>query len=188
MPTRYSSKKTQRFYFMQDGEETSLVLIYGDKVETMTGAAFKGAGYIKVKYRGRIGALKRYANGPALMDTRALETYFLDVGQGDAAFIVTPNNTKILVDGGITNSTAEFLIWKYRLDRDGNELTIDHLFLGSGPINPAPSARDQFLLQSRVKYEDVAGSHASILRGFAPKTGRALRVHPESPSCGFIQT
>ncbi len=129
MPVKYSNKKTQRFYFMQDGDETSLVLIYSDEIETMTGASFKGAGYVKVKYRGRIGALKRYASGPALMDNRALETYFLDVGQGDAAFIVTPNNTKILVDGGITNSTAEFLIWKYRLDRDGNTLTIDHLFL-----------------------------------------------------------
>ena len=60
--------------------------------------------------------------------------------------------------------------------------------LGSGPINPASSARDQFLPQICLKYEDVAGSHKNILSGFAVKNGRALRVHPESPSCGFIQT
>ncbi len=129
MPIKYSSKKTQRFYFMKDNKETSLVLIYGDEVETVSGASFKGSDHIKVKYRGRVGALKKFNTGPALMGTRALETYFLDVGQGDAAFIVTPNGTKILVDGGITHSTAEFLIWKYRLDRDGNKLVIDHMFL-----------------------------------------------------------
>lgn len=128
MTLKYSSKKTQRFYFKEGSKITSLVLIYGDEVEPLSGTSIKGAGYIKAKYRGRIGALKKFSNGPALMDTRALETYFLDVGQGDAAFIVTPNDTKILVDGGITHSTAEFLIWKYRLDK-GNTLTIDHVFL-----------------------------------------------------------
>lgn len=55
--------------------------------------------------------------------------YFLDVGQGDAAFIVTPNNTKILVDGGLKRQALGFLIWKYRLDQPGNTVTIDHLFL-----------------------------------------------------------
>ncbi len=55
--------------------------------------------------------------------------YFLDVGQGDAAFIVTPNNTKILVDGGLERQALGFLIWKYRLDQPGNTVTIDHLFL-----------------------------------------------------------
>jgi hypothetical protein len=44
------------------------------------------------------------------------------------------------------------------------------------------------LLQSRAKYEDVAGSHRNTLCGFAAKNGRALRVSVESPSCGFIQT
>ena len=50
--------------------------------------------------------------------------------------------------------------------------------LGSGPINPAPSARDQFLPQTCLKYEDVAGSHRSILSGFAVKNGRALSGSP----------
>jgi beta-lactamase superfamily II metal-dependent hydrolase len=54
--------------------------------------------------------------------------YFLDVGQGDAAFVVTPNNTKILVDGGLRDRALGFLIWKYRLDITGNTVTIDHLF------------------------------------------------------------
>ena len=55
--------------------------------------------------------------------------YFLDVGQGDAAFVVTPNNTKILVDGGLRDRALGFLIWKYRLDLPNTAVTIDHLFL-----------------------------------------------------------
>ncbi len=47
--------------------------------------------------------------------------------------------------------------------------------LGSGPINPAPSARDQFLPQGCSKYADVAGPHRNILSGLAVKNGRA---HP----------
>ena len=61
--------------------------------------------------------------------SRSLEMYFLDVGQGDAAFVVTPNGQKILVDGGLRDRALGFLIWKYRLDIPGNQVTIDHLFL-----------------------------------------------------------
>ena len=55
--------------------------------------------------------------------------YFLDIGQGDAAFVVTPNGTKLLVDGGLRDRALGFLIWKYRLDDPANTVTIDHLFL-----------------------------------------------------------
>ncbi len=133
MAIRFSGRKTQRFYYKKDNLEKSYVIIYGDEVETQPGASFKGPGFAKVKYRGRIGAIKKYGRGsqrrPDVLKNRPLEMYFLDVGQGDAAFIVTPNDTKILVDGGISVATSEFLIWKYRLDKPGNKLTINHLFL-----------------------------------------------------------
>jgi beta-lactamase superfamily II metal-dependent hydrolase len=134
MAIRFSDRKTQAFRFRDNGKERRYVLIYGDEVETLPGASFKGARWAKVRYRGRIGAIRKYASGsgparPDLRDERTLEMYFLDVGQGDAAFLVTPNNTKILVDGGIKITTTEFLIWKYRLDDTANRLTIDHLFL-----------------------------------------------------------
>ena len=134
MAIRFSDRKTQRFYFhdADQNKDRSYVLIYGDEVDTSSGSNHMGAGHTPVTYRGRKGALKNYkidgTQQAALSKTRALETYFLDVGQGDAAFVVTPNNTKILIDGGLSRSTAEFLIWKYRLDED-NTLTINHLFL-----------------------------------------------------------
>ena len=98
MAVRFLSKKTHRFYFLDEtGNRKSYVLIFGDEVDTLTGSAPSGAGWRRIKYRGRPGEMK----GPPLTPDRSLEMYFLDVGQGDAAFIVTPNNTKILVDGGL---------------------------------------------------------------------------------------
>lgn len=126
MAKRFLNKKTHRFYFTNEaGEDKSYVLIFGEEVGTQTGAAPRGPAYKKVKYRGRNGEWKE----PSLTPKRSLEHYFLDVGQGDAAFVITPNNTKILVDGGLKDRALGFLIWKYRLDISGNQVTIDHLFL-----------------------------------------------------------
>jgi hypothetical protein len=126
MPQRFLDKKTHSFYFINDDfERTRYKLIFGDEVETLTGPAPSGPAYSKVKYRNREGEWKE----PDLSTERSLELYFLDVGQGDAAFIITPNNTKILVDGGLRDRALGFLIWMYRLDLPGNQVTLDHLFL-----------------------------------------------------------
>jgi len=126
MARRFLNKKTHRFYFRDDdGKRKSYVLIFGDEVDTSNAAGASGAGFKAVTYRGRRGEWKL----PALTATRPTEMYFLDVGQGDAAFVVTPNNTKILVDGGLRERALGFLIWKYRLDDPANSVTIDHLFV-----------------------------------------------------------
>lgn len=126
MAVRFLNKKTHRFYFVsKPGERKSYVLIFGDEVNTQSGAAPSGLGWRRVQYRGRSGEMK----APPLSHNRSLEMYFLDVGQGDAAFIVTPNNTKILVDGGLRDRALGFLIWKYRLDQSNTSVTIDDLIL-----------------------------------------------------------
>ena len=126
MAIRFLNKKTHKFYFVNSaGKRKSYVLTFGDEVNTLSGAAPSGAAYKPVEYRGRVGEWKE----PPLMTNRSLEMYFLDVGQGDAAFVVTPNDTKILIDGGLRDRALGFLIWKYRLDLDGNSVVIDHLFL-----------------------------------------------------------
>jgi len=181
MAIQFSSKKTQRFYFKRPSKknpnvmkEDSLVLIYGDELEAIPGTTHKGAGHYKAIYRGREGALKNYQSGKALMDERALETYFLDVGQGDAAFIVTPNNTKILVDGGITHSTAEFLIWKYRLDQAGNQLTIDHLFLSHADQDHVKGLIP-ILLHDKIKVKHIWHNGLGLFSsGFNKKLGTVI--------------
>lgn len=126
MAVRFLDKKIHRFHFIdEDGERKSYVLIFGDEVATVAGAAPSGADFRRLRFRGRLGEWRE----PPLVQQRSLEIYFLDVGQGDAAFVVTPNNTKILVDGGLRDRALGFLIWKYRLDDPGNTVNIDHLFL-----------------------------------------------------------
>jgi beta-lactamase superfamily II metal-dependent hydrolase len=126
MPQQFLDKKTHSFYFINaENERTRYKLIFGDEVQTLPGPALSGLAYSKVIYRDRVGEWRE----PDLSTERSLELYFLDVGQGDAAFIVTPNNTKILVDGGLRDRALGFLIWKYRLDLSGNQVTLDHLFL-----------------------------------------------------------
>lgn len=126
MPRRFLDKKTHAFDFVNDaGDDSRYIVIFGDEVETKSGAAPSGPGFKRVEYRGRIGEWKE----PPLSTKRPLEMYLLDIGQGDAAFIVTPNDTKILVDGGLRDRALGFLVWKYRLDDPANSVTIDHLFL-----------------------------------------------------------
>lgn len=129
MAKRFTNKKNQRFYFQnENNKRTSYVLIYGEEVSTLSGEAPSGDEWTRIKYRGRIGEMKN----PSLSTKRCLEMYFLDVGQGDAAFVVTPNNTKILVDGGLKERALGFLIWKYRLDEHNTKVTIDYLILSHG--------------------------------------------------------
>ena len=53
-----------------------------------------------------------------------LEIYFIDVGQGDSTLIVTPNNKKILIDGGGSHSydVGKNTLIPYLLDRKINKL------------------------------------------------------------------
>ena len=126
MAIRFINDKTERFYFLDDeGHRKSYNLIFGDEVNTLTTPAPSGASWQSVSYRGRTGEIKN----PRLSSKRALEMYFLDVGQGDAAFVVTPNDSKILIDGGLKNRALGFLIWKYRLDRPNTRVTLDYLIL-----------------------------------------------------------
>lgn len=62
---------------------------------------------------------------------RNLKIYFIDVGQGDCTFIVTPNNKTILIDGGGSTS-SEYDVGKgtllpYILDRGFTK--IDYIFI-----------------------------------------------------------
>jgi competence protein ComEC len=96
MTTKYVSTKTAYLYKALSGGDRSMVLIYGDEVATTGGAT---NGRLRATFRGRNGFIKADAFG----DQPSLELYFIDVGQGDSTFIVTPSRRTILVDGGINS-------------------------------------------------------------------------------------
>jgi beta-lactamase superfamily II metal-dependent hydrolase len=74
------------------------------------------AGPVKVKFRGGEG----YVDAENLSRNRFLEIFFIDVDQGDSILIQTPDDRRILIDGGQTGEAFDFIKNKYRLDKKNN--------------------------------------------------------------------
>ena len=126
MATGFVKRKTVRLYDGPTGNAFKMVLIFGDAVDR-TGIVANGRE--RVTFRGQEGFI-RVAD---LGDQPSLEIYFIDVGQGDAAFVVTPGRKKILIDGGYNRRALGFLTWLYRLDKTGAEpVDIDLLIMSHG--------------------------------------------------------
>ena len=102
--------KNSRLYQSASGSKTITIMIYGEEVETL---GLDQNDRTKVRFRGNTG----WVNKEDLRNDPVLEIYFIDVGQGDSTFIVTPARKKILVDGGTGDRAFRFLSWKYRLDQ-----------------------------------------------------------------------
>ena len=107
--------KNSRLYQSASGSKFKTIMIYGDEVEHL---GLEENNRTKVRFRHQVGWMK----SEDLMSDGVLEIYFIDVGQGDSAFIVTPGRMKILIDGGTSDRALRFLSWKYFLD-EVNELS-----------------------------------------------------------------
>lgn len=68
-------------------------------------------GRIHVRYRGG----KGYINQNDYTYSRFLEIFFIDVNQGDSILIQTPDDRRILIDGGKGNEAYSFIRDKYNL-------------------------------------------------------------------------
>jgi beta-lactamase superfamily II metal-dependent hydrolase len=120
---RFVSTAKASFHRQPTGGARDFVLIYGDELET-TGNEQNGRS--EVLYRMRPG----WVDSDVLGTEHPAELYFIDVGQGDAAFVVTPAGRTILVDGGRGDEAFQFLVWRYRLDQAGaSPVDIDLLVL-----------------------------------------------------------
>ncbi len=128
MPTKFVNTRTTYLYENATGQARSMILIFGDEVETNGSVA---NGRLPVKFRDREGFIKTSSLG----DQAALELYFIDVGQGDSTFIITPGRKRILIDGGANDRALRFLAWKYRLDQPANSVDIDLLVLTHADID-----------------------------------------------------
>jgi beta-lactamase superfamily II metal-dependent hydrolase len=125
MPTCYVNAKTARLFEAASGERYEMIMIHGDEVRVTAAPDFTSDKRIDAVFRGKSGFVKQNQ----LKQSRDLQICFIDVGQGDATFIVTPGNKTILVDGGLNNRALGFLVWLYRLDKPGNSVDIDLLVL-----------------------------------------------------------
>lgn len=69
----------------------------------------KDKGMIPVKVRGVTG----YMNVADLQKNQLLEVVFLDVGQGDGALMITPDDKKYVIDAGIGDHAYRYLKWRF---------------------------------------------------------------------------
>jgi beta-lactamase superfamily II metal-dependent hydrolase len=151
MATAFVTRKTARVEAIPPDTEDH-VLIFGEEV-SVQGPAVNGR--VPVLVRGRKGLAPENALGPDAV----LELYFVDVGQGDAAFIVTPGRKRILIDGGQNRQALGFLSWKYRLNEDVPDLELDLMVVSHGdsdhlegltPIIEHPKIRVKRIVHSGI--------------------------------------
>lgn len=105
-------------------------LLFGEWIKPLpdkNGNILTAEGQTYVAFRGGVGWIPSDAIGTE----RVLEVYFLDVGQGDAILIQTPQDNRYLIDGGPTHEEGdlahEFLKWKYNLK--DNQVDFDGIFM-----------------------------------------------------------
>ncbi len=165
MATRFINKKTARLYSNTTGGAYEQILIYGEEVQTV-GRAVDGR--IKATYRNKYEGFVKVAE---LMNKGELEIYFIDVGQGDAALVITPNRKKILVDGGSNEQTKGFLQWKYQLaDLTAPNLIIDLLVLSHADGDHLKGLLD-ILEHPKIEVRQIIHNGIGLFNGMDKKSG-----------------
>lgn len=87
-------------------------LLWGDEIELVldsSGQPVRDQGWLKISSRNTVGWVKETEVQPE----RLLEVNFVDCGQGDSQFLVTPENKIVLVDTGQYDHLFRFLRYRY---------------------------------------------------------------------------
>lgn len=120
-------KVTDYDFMTEDSEERRAV----EALKPLTSAertyiAEKIAGMIPVRVRGVNG----YMDPEDLHTERLLEIVFVDVGQGDGALMVTPDDRKYVIDAGVGDNMYRYLRWRFagfdKAHHDFDGLIITH--------------------------------------------------------------
>jgi len=165
MATRYINKKTAKLYTNATAGGYEQILIYGEEIKT-SGQAQNGR--IKALYRNKY---EGFVRTDQLMAKGALEIYFIDVGQGDAALVVTPNRKKILIDGGANGQAKGFLQWKYQLaDLTSPNLVIDLMVLSHADGDHLKGLID-ILEHPKIEVRQILHNGIGLFDGMDEKSG-----------------
>ncbi len=90
-------------------------LLWGDFVSLL---GEQQGEFIKVRGRGKTGWMRK----KDVTEKRLLEIYFVDIGQGDGAFLVMPDGKFMLIDAGEADNMYRFLCWRFNLDKNPNRV------------------------------------------------------------------
>ncbi len=103
-------------------------LLWGDTVQIISKEADDD--YYNIRCRGINGKIHKNEIG----NEPLLETYFIDVAQGDGVLVKTPDNKHLLIDGGLERKSqqtgknaADFIDWKFFFDYGDFEISLDSM-------------------------------------------------------------
>ena len=152
--------------FILDGPDGKKVehLIWGDYVEVLEG---RDGDWVEVRSRGENGWLL----SSQLQEERLLEVNFVDVGQGDGCFIVTPEDERILVDAGEGDNLVRFLSWRFNLRRNPGRVLDFRLAVITHPDSDHYKGFEPLLESSQFSFQQLF--HNGIVerrgQGLGPK-------------------
>ena len=107
-------------------DELVVVLYRGDGVEVIA----RDATSTKIRFGGREGWVRGVLKTTA---KAVLELAFIDVGQGDACLITTPERKRVLVDGGEVKLAARYLASRYWEETSaGKDVNFDAIVVTHG--------------------------------------------------------
>ncbi|MFC2078822.1 ComEC/Rec2 family competence protein [Candidatus Bipolaricaulota bacterium] len=118
----YTNKPLVDIYKGTKGSSKAAKVLLGEwlKINTEDGR-IPSTKRVPVLFRGGMG----HVSTEDLTRQRKLEMYFIDVDQGDSILIQTPDDRRILIDGGKSNEALDFIKNKYRLDKQGHYIDFD---------------------------------------------------------------
>lgn len=159
--TKYISTETATVFKSHTGNAKHRVLIYGDLVNTFGNIK---NGRKKIKYGTALNK-EGWIENNSLMIKPVLETYFIDVGQGDSTFIVTPARKKILIDGGKNDRALRFLSWKYNLaERDPNDPVVIDLLVVSHADSDHINGLIPIIAHKKFKVKKIIHSGLAVFK------------------------
>lgn len=115
MPDHAFAGYSAPFIYADDRKKKLQQLIWGDFVR-LKGEAEDG--WVPVHSRRTDGWMR----AEDLQKERLLEICFVDIGQGDGALVVTPDDEFMLVDAGETDNMYRFLSWRFNLRRENAKI------------------------------------------------------------------
>ena len=103
------------FVFETPGKKKIDHLLWGDFINVL---GPEQDDWVNVRARGTTGWMRKVD----VQNNRLLEVNFVDIGQGDGCFIVTPQDKFMLIDAGEGDNMFRFLRWRFNLKKHPEQI------------------------------------------------------------------
>lgn len=111
---RFVASPTAFVFDVPDGDKVQH-LLWGDYLRLLGG---KQGEWVEVRARGQNGWMRE----KDIQEQRLLEVNFVDIGQGDGSFIVTPKDRFLVIDAGESDNMYRFLRWRFNVRQHPEDL------------------------------------------------------------------